>query len=191
MGNSNAIVPGSVSAIQKSSGKSLAEVIADCVAVVLIDISGSMSSELIRNGEETTRYNIACEELKKIQATFPGKILVIQFSDDAEFRLNGLPSNPGGQTNLHGALKFAKVVDAPGVKFFVISDGEPDNEYEAIQIAKTYANVINTIFVGPEDNVDARKFLVKLSAASGGKSMLAAEALGLADKVTLLLGAGK
>ena len=71
--------------------------------------------------------------------------------------------------------------------FFVISDGEPDDERGALKVAAQYTNVINGIYVGPEDRPTGRDFLKKLAEASGGQVVTADRAKELADKVTLLL----
>ena len=85
------------------------------------------------------------------------------------------------------ALSFVKIADLPGMKFILISDGEPDDEGETLRIAKTFTNKIDVIFVGPESLPFGRDFLNRLAASTGGKSVTADRAKELAASVTQLL----
>jgi len=181
-----AIVPGSLSAIAKRDGQSLAESFLSADAVIIVDTSGSMCTCDSRSGK--SRYDVALEELAQLQAHMPGKLAVLAFSDDCIFVPGGQPPLLGGGTNLAGALKFAKVADVPGMRFIVISDGEPDDERKALAVAKTYANRIDTIFVGPENDWHGgRAFLQRLAAASGGQHIAANRVQALAHKTEQLL----
>ncbi len=183
-----AIVPGSLSAIAKRDGQSLAESFLSADVVIIVDVSGSMTSEDSRGGQ--SRYDVALEELAQLQARMPGKLAVLAFSDDCIFVPGGQPPLLGGGTNLAGALRFAKVadVDMPGMRFVIISDGQPDDEHEALAIAKTYDNRIDTIFVGPENDWHGgRAFLQRLAAASGGQHIAADRVQELAEKTERLL----
>ena len=181
-----AIVPGSLSAVAKREGQSLAETFLSADAVILVDTSGSMMSGDSRSGR--TRYNVALEELAQLQAHMPGKLAVLAFSDDCIFVPGGQPPLLGGGTNLAGALRFAKVADVPGIRFVVISDGQPDDSHAALSVAATYTNRIDTIFVGPEsDWHGGQAFLQRLAAASGGKHLAADRAMELANKTERLL----
>lgn len=183
--NTNAIVPGSLSAISRASGKSLAETFTSCDVILIIDLSGSMCSEDSRGGR--SRYEVACEELARVQNSMPGKSAVIGFSDDATFCPSGVPVMIGGGTNMGRALEFCKLADLPGMQFVLISDGRPDNESRTLEIARTFQNKIHTIFVGPEDDRIGRDFLARLAAATGGKTALAEKAKELADGIEKLL----
>ncbi|HOR01504.1 MAG TPA: VWA domain-containing protein [Anaerolineae bacterium] len=101
-----AIVPGSLSAIAAREGQSLAETFLNADAVILVDTSGSMMSGDSRGGR--SRYNVALEELAHLQAHMPGKLAVIAFSDSTVFAPGGQPPLLGSGTNLAGALRFAK-----------------------------------------------------------------------------------
>ena len=73
------------------------------------------------------------------------------------------------------------------MKFFLISDGQPADEYQALEVAKTYNNHISTIFVGPENNPAGLNFLRQLAMATGGQHVTADRAKELATAVTQLL----
>lgn len=181
-----AIIPGSLSAIAKREGQSLAETFLNADAVIIVDTSGSMETNDSRGGRR--RYDVALDELAQLQAHMPGKLAVIAFSNGPIFCPGGQPPLLGGGTNLAGALKFAKVADVEGMRFVVISDGEPNDERAALAVAATYTNRIDTIFVGPENDWHGgQAFLQQLAAASGGKHLAADRAMELANKTERLL----
>ena len=182
----NSIVAGSIGAVAQQSGKSIAESFVNADVVIVVDTSGSMEACDSRGGK--SRYDVACEELKSLQASLPGKLALLSFSDGVQFCPNGIPWQYGGGTDLAKALKFAKMADVTGMRFIVISDGEPSSESEALNVAKTYKNKIDTIYVGPE-NGDGQEFLRKLAKASGGQGVTSAQVKELASSVKHLLSA--
>jgi len=185
MNQDNAIAVGSIADVAQRSGMSIAESFMAAEAVVIIDVSGSMSTTDSRGGK--SRYGVALEELRKLQASLPGKIAVISFSDHAQFEPAGLPTFQGTNTDLAHALDFARVADIPDMRFFVVSDGEPDSEEAALASAKQYKARIDTIFVGPEREQHGRDFLRQLAQASGGQTATADRVIDLADKTEQLL----
>lgn len=188
MNNQNAMVQGSLGAVARQNGTSIAESFIECDAVILVDVSGSMGQNDSRGGQQ--RYKVACEELARLQKNMPGKIAVLSFSDATKFCAGGVPGFDMGGTDLTRALKFAKMADVTGMRFFVISDGCPDNEDSALTEARKFKNRIDTIYVGDESNRNAIDFLKRLAAASGGVHVDAARVLELSAKMELLLGAG-
>lgn len=179
------LVKGSIGAISQQTGKSLAQTFLNVDCVVLVDTSGSMGSHDAPNGR--TRYEQACMELANLQESLPGKIAVISWAGgEPMFCANGTPYNIGGGTDLERALKFAKVADVPGMRFIVISDGQPDSQAGALQVAKSYRNRIDTIYVGPETGL-GREFLEQLARASGGSHVTANQAKALSTNVQRLL----
>jgi Mg-chelatase subunit ChlD len=183
------LVIGSIADVAAKSGASLAETFIGCDAVVIVDVSGSMDARDSRGRK--SRYDVALEELAALQKALPGKVAVIAFSASAVFVPGGRPPFLGMSTDLAGALQFAKIADVPSgdMRFFIISDGEPDDRDAALQVAKTYHNRIDTIYTGPEAYPTGRAFLQQLAAAAGGQSITADRAQDLA-RVTqqLLLG---
>lgn len=167
---STAIVPGSLSAIAKQEGKSLAETFVNADLVVIVDTSGSMSTHDSRGRK--SRYEVACEELATLQGNHPGKIAVLAFADSTIFCPSGMPTYLGGGTDMANALQFAKIADVPGMQFILISDGEPNDEQETLTVARTYRNKISTIYVGPEEKPSGRDFLQRLAAATGGQTII-------------------
>jgi Mg-chelatase subunit ChlD len=180
------LVRGSLSDIATQSGKSLAESFLSVDAVVIVDTSGSMGARVAPAGK--TRYEAALDELAALQAQLPGKIGVISFSSRVEFCPGGIPIFLGESTDIAGALQFARVADVPGMQFFLISDGEPNDEAAALSVARMYQNRINTIYIGPETWPRGRDFLRQLADATGGRQYTAelTKALGSTIKQAML-----
>ena len=183
--NSTQIVKGSIAQIAKETGTSIAEAWFNVNAIILVDISASMD-DLARAGK--TRWEVAQEELKNLQNSLPGKLAVIAFSEDATFCPTGAIPPTQSTTEMGKALRFAHIADSiKGMRFIVISDGEPTDESDALDAAGKFKNKIDTIYVGPETG-SGRDFLKKLAAKSGGTFMLKPELQYLADGVHGLLG---
>ena len=178
------IIQGSLGAVAQQSGKSIAESFVNADCIIIVDTSSSMGQHDSRGGK--SRYEVACEELKTLQGSMQGKLAILSFSDDVIFCPNGIPFNYEGMTDLAKALKFAKMGDVTGMRFIVISDGEPNDEDKALAVAKTYKNRIDTIYVGPE-NGDGQKFLQRLAKASGGQGVTSAQVKELESTVKHLL----
>ena len=164
-----AIIPGSLGAIAKQENKSIAETFMSADCIIIVDTSSSMDNNDSRDGK--SRYEVACEELARLQAEFPGKIAVLAFSNDVQFCPSGIPVFMGGCTAMAKALEFAKIADVPGMQFILISDGEPDEEEKTLAVARTYQNKISTIYVGPEERPVGRDFLYRLAQATGGQGI--------------------
>lgn len=178
------IVQGSLSAIAEQNKISIAETFLNANVVIIVDTSSSMGQHDSRGGK--SRYEVACEELKNLQATLPGNLALLSFSSDVKFCPSGIPFQFSGMTDLAKALKFAKVADVKGIRFIVISDGEPNDEDEALKVAKTYKAKIDTIFVGREGG-GGQAFLQKLAKASGGQGVTSAQVKELAPTIQNLL----
>lgn len=180
-----AIVVGSIADIAVRNNTTIAESFLNCELITIVDVSGSMEMRDSRDGQ--SRYHVALEELAKLQAGRPGKVAVIAFSDSAQFVPGGVPPMLGGSTNLAAALGFARIADSAQMRFVVISDGYPDDSRAALAEAATYQGRIDTVFIGPENDVEGRSFLQKLAAANGGQAVTADRAKELAATIETLL----
>lgn len=181
----SSIIKGSMAAVAASNNMSLAESFMDVDAVIVVDTSGSMDQMDSVGGR--SRYEQACKELEALQGSLPGKIAVLSFSSTVMFCPSGRPTNLEGGTDIAGALQFAKAIDVPGITFILISDGQPDDEMAAMNVAKTYKNKISTIYVGPESRPTGRKFLKRLAAVTGGQAMTSDRVKELATDIKHLL----
>lgn len=179
------IIPGSIGSLATNSHKSIAETFSSAEIIIIVDTSGSMSDRDSRGGK--TRYEVACEELATLQRNLPGKIAVVGFSSMVQFFPGGIPVFEGGLTDLAKALAYVKIADFPGMRFILISDGEPNEPGAAMAAAKTFKNKIDVVYVGPEDRPSGRSFLQQLAAATGGQTVTADRAKELAASVERLL----
>lgn len=154
-----ALVPGSLQAIAKQQNQSIAETFLSADAIILVDVSGSMTG---------SPFDQACAELRTLQADLPGKVAVVAFSDSPEFAPSGRPRFSSGGTDLARALAFVHVADGCDVRFIVISDGYPNDPEATLREARKFTSKIDTVFIGREGDPGA-EFLRKLAAASGGQ----------------------
>lgn len=180
----NALIPGSLSAIAKRSGQSLAESFLNVDVLIIVDCSGSMSRHDAPGGRE--RYEVACEELRRLQADMPGKIGIVAFSNDVQFCPSGHPVASFANTDMAKALRFTKPADDTGIKFILISDGNPDSEYETLAVARTFRTHIDTIYIGPEGDT-GQDFLRRLAQATGGRIVKSDKIAMLEKSVKFLL----
>lgn len=180
----NAIVQGSLSAVSKKEGYSLAETFLNVDAILLVDVSGSMDSPDAPNG--MTRHDYADMELANLQTSLPGKLAVICFSDYPLFCPSGVTEKLNGGTDLAKALEFIKPADGLGIRIIVISDGQPNDAQGALRVAKTFKSKIDVVYIGPEFG-GGMAFLKKLAETSGGQYVKTTEIAKLADPVRRLL----
>jgi len=183
---SQEIVFGSLGYIAQHSRLSIVESFLNVDAILIVDISASMLERDCQYGH--TRYAVAVQELERLQRAQPGKVAVIEFACTALFAPGGIPSQPSGTTNLTGALQYVKPADGCGIKIILISDGDPDNELTALDVARSFKTKIDTVYIGPEGGHGA-DFLRRLSAATGGLNVTQdVRAIAhLSDTVTKLL----
>ncbi len=181
------IVTGSLSDIAQRNNQTLAESFLSCDCIVVVDISGSMCAD---DNVGKSRYERACESLAELQRSLPGKIAVISFSDQAQFEPSGVPFFTGGSTNLAGALRFVKIADVPDMRFVLIADGNPDSKSEALKVARTFTNRIDTIFVGDERSAESIRFMQELARVSSGQQ-ITADSARIGESVKLLLENGR
>jgi Mg-chelatase subunit ChlD len=185
---SNQIVQGSLGAVARKSNQSLAFSFMSVTCLVMVDVSASMAETDAGNG--LSRFEAANEQLRRLQNENAGEIAVCAFSNRAEFCPSGVPVFQRGMTDLCAALDMLKMADGCGIKLVLISDGEPNDEEAALKAAAKFTSKIDTIFVGDETG-SGREFLRKLSAATGGVSIVnKTENLNLlSENITRLIGA--
>lgn len=181
-----AIVPGSIAhyALQRRQPFALAWMAVR--AIVLFDRSASMDDADAPGGH--TRWALACDELAKLQAQCPGKIAIVQFNDTVSLVPGGLPETPAGTTDLAAALQFVKSKNMDtGTRIIVISDGEPNCERSALEMAGAFRTRIDVIYCGPANRPDGREFLNRLALVSGGQLVTADRTSGLMTATLKLL----
>lgn len=181
------VVPGSIQHTALQLRQSFAITWLRVDTVILFDRSDSMSQKDAPGG--VTRFEMACSELAKLQASCPGRIAIVQFNDDVGLMPGGVPDAPASGTDLARALSYLRnnQMDMPGMRVIVISDGEPNHEEDALRVATQFQNRIDVVYCGPESMPAGREFLRRLSAMSGGILVTAACASGLMDATLKLL----
>lgn len=186
---STAIVTGSVGDVAQKLGRTLAEAFLFVDAIVIVDTSASMAQHDVPKSElKCSRYDEAVNQLRKLQAQLPGKIAVISFSNSPVYCPDGNAKFLRGSTNLAAALRLVQAADNCGLRFVVISDGEPDNEQDALDVARGLKTRIDTIYVGPPGG-QGIDFLRRLAAIHNGQATSKPdEILHLSDTVQKLLG---
>lgn len=185
---STAIVSGSVRDTAQKSGRTLAEAFLLVDAIVIVDTSASMAQQDVPKSElKCSRYDEAVNQLRKLQMQLPGKIAVISFSSVPVYCPDGNAKFLQGSTNLAAALRLVQAADNCGLRFVVISDGEPDNEQDALDVARGLKTRIDTIYIGPPDGRGI-EFLKKLASIHGGQATSKpGEVLRLSETVQKLL----
>lgn len=183
-------IVGSMSDISNRQGISIEQAIANADVIVLLDVSYSMNAvDYGAEGEEPerkTRWNRACDQLALLQNKYQGRVMVFDFSDDVQWRMTGIPRKPRGGTLLAPALQKVLPFDDTDIRFFVISDGAPQDGYQALEIAALFKDPIYTIYIGHEEE-EGNRYMQRLANAKG-------EALGristddIEEKVTKLIG---
>lgn len=164
------LVQGSVADVAKRSNKTLAEAFLEVDAVVIVDTSASMELiDVLKSEVRVSRYSEACNQLSNLQSSMPGKIAVIAFSSYPIYCPDGHAKLLSGSTNLLGALQMVEPADGSGLRFIVISDGEPDTEEPCIDLARKMETRIDTIYIGPPEG-RGRDFLKRLAQAGKGQS---------------------
>ncbi len=129
--------------------------------VFLLDVSGSMQGKRISKLAEAVRAYL--RELEGVK-------LLCFASDVTEIAsLDALP-DPHGGTELHLALDRA-LEFAPG-KVVVFSDGEPSDQDACLASAARLPGVVDTIFCGSENDMEAIRFMERLARDNGGSSIV-------------------
>lgn len=178
-------VKGSLQESQKNRQVTFAEAFLTVEAIVVVDISASMSTcDVAVEGGLTSRWAEANNQLQRLQAKHPSKIAVVAFSDNSEFCPSGVLPPVRSSTNMLRALQFVAPADDTGIKFIVVSDGCPDDPQGTLAYAKSLKTSINTIYVGNDPN--GRVFMDQLAATTRGKSVAKGVEL-LEEQITLLL----
>jgi len=178
------IIIGSIKDVASKSNITISEAFLDAKMLVLADISGSMNIQL---SEEGRRIDKARSELTNIQNENQGKVALIAFSDQCEYRYDGTLPEPSNITNLYAALQLAKQVDGLDIEIVVICDGHPDNAKRCLEFAANFETKIHTIFIGEESDTYGIEFMEKLAHNSGGESFFTENAKLLGKKMQLLL----
>jgi hypothetical protein len=159
------IVPGSIADM---AARNHGQVIPPALCVIF-DISYSMRGmdARLKDGTTASRFTAGAAALTELQAQYPGQIVLIDFADAANVRPGGYPDEPiGNATLLAPALHLARELDTGQMTFVIISDGLPQDEALALEVAHTFGVGIDTIAVGEANRGCA--YLERLARETGG-----------------------
>lgn len=185
MSENNALVAGSIGSIAMRDNTSIAKAFLNATDIILVDTSGSMDIQDSTGGQK--RYDVACQELRKLQKRLQGQLAIFSFSNECIFCPSGNPIYLGDETNLLEALQHVEGADGT-VNYTIISDGYPSgNESEIFALVSRMTSRVNCIFAGPVEDYQGRDFLYKLAQVGRGKSTVAANATDLGESAMKLL----
>jgi len=124
--------------------------------MLVLDISGSMAQRV--GGSSDRKIDI----LERAVAQLPWQTYhILLFNSATQWWSGGGMPLPSGGTAMHIAL--AVVKDLRPRTTLVVSDGEPDDERQTLAAAKKLSGVINTLYIGSDDNQAAISFMRRLA----------------------------
>ena len=163
----NQVSKGSIQDVANQTDQPLSEVFLDAKYVAIIDISASMDfRDAFGEGViSIRRFDAAVQALNGLQASMPGRWIIIEFSSKHQIVPSGSLHSPSSMTDLASVLRYAKDFNGMGLKFYLISDGEPDSGPLALKVAREWTDPINVICVG---GAIGSKFMNKLAETTSG-----------------------
>jgi len=129
---------------------------------ILADISGSMGESV----GSVTKYDLLKKALGDPIIDWTSQQL-ISFNSFPESTTPATLPLPSANTALHRAIDYI-LPEKPSFTL-IITDGQPDDEQAALDAADKLTGIIDVLFIGKDNDVDAIAFLKKLSARNGGK----------------------
>lgn len=158
------IIKGSIHDVAESMAGGLPQAMSEAEVVVVVDVSGSMTSY---DGEPKARWQRAQDVLTDLQGQYSGKIVLVPFSTDVEFSFSGMLPPCNGGTNMDKALRFVRDLSS-AYQIVLVTDGEPNSREATIAEAKKLHSPLTVMYVGAENDMRAREFLNELAQVSGG-----------------------
>lgn len=126
--------------------------------VILADTSASM----FENAGRRRKIDILSEALATIRADLPSAATIAFDSLPRRLTLHDALPAPSGGTALHLAIDEATKLRPR--KTVIITDGQPDNERQAIASAAKLSGTIDVIYCGDDSDTRAIDFLRRLAA---------------------------
>lgn len=164
-----AAVTGSLKDVAARQGRSIEEILAQIEVVIAVDRSSSMA-ERTGGYASQSKWEMAKEALDSVQASRPGKVLLISFGGvswenpeeaPVKYELDGHLPQAAGSTPMTQALELMEPFDGTGATFILTSDGWPDNPESALEVAARFTTPIDCIFIGPAGDPGA-EFMKKI-----------------------------
>lgn len=152
-------------------------------SILLLDFSGSMG--------QWCGADRKIEILKKAIAPIQSQYKILAFNSTTEWIGSSYPEPQGG-TALHLAIAVAASIRPR--QTLIVSDGQPDDQRQALAEAKKLSGTISTLYIGSDSDKEAIAFMAKLARLGCGDAYvqdLAKGHLALGQKIQNLLQAGK
>jgi Mg-chelatase subunit ChlD len=131
---------------------------------VLADVSGSMSEMA---GNYSSKIELLKKALSDPSLDWSTQQLVAFGSFPENISHPSLLPRPAGGTALHSALDF--ITPNQPQHILVISDGQPDSRDAALKAADKITGKIDVIYIGPDDDFEAIRFMYELAGRTGGR----------------------
>lgn len=131
---------------------------------VLADVSGSMAEMA---GNYTSKIELLKKALSDSSLDWSTQQLVVFGSFPEKISHPSLLPHPAGGTALHTALDF--IAPSQPIHILVISDGQPNSRDAALKAADAISGKIDVIYIGPDDDFEAIRFMYELAGRTGGR----------------------
>ena len=131
--------------------------------IVLLDVSGSMD-ETVESGDR--KIDVLRKALARPLS--PGEFAFAFSSLCQQIQGFEFIPEPSGGTALHYALE--TIAPHRPKSTLVVSDGRPDNGLAALQVAHQLTGTISTLYIGPDDDLEAIAFMQRLARQGCGRS---------------------
>lgn len=136
-----------------------------CQSLLLLDVSGSMHEFV---GPGVRKIDLLRQALDRPLA--PGEVAIAFQS--VVLPINSLQAipEPMGGTALH--LAIAEGANRKPAATLIVSDGKPDDAKQALRAAGKLSGVINTLYIGSDDDYEAIEFMRSLARLGCGKAQV-------------------
>lgn len=135
------------------------------VSIILIDVSGSMAETIESHKRKIDLLREALDRPlfeHEVAVAFHSVVLRL-------YSLQDIPE-PCGGTALHAAI--AQSIPYLPARTLVISDGKPDDPKQALCLAEKLSGIINTLYIGLEQDTEARAFMRQLARIGCGRAQV-------------------
>lgn len=130
-------------------------------SMLLVDTSGSMSDQIWKTGER--KIDALRTTVSTLRKSHP--VPVAAFGGRAIHLVEDRIPDPAGNTPLTEAIKFGHNQGA--THLVVVTDGQPSNEWSALEVARAFGGIIDVFYIGDENGFGL-DFAKRLAAATGG-----------------------
>jgi hypothetical protein len=128
--------------------------------VLLLDCSGSMAGQV----GGLRKIEILAMAIERLNLT---EWRIFTFNSSVQ-ESRYIPE-PSGGTDMGRAIELIARECLPA-ETLIVGDGLPDSEAAALRAAKKLPGIISTLYVGPDRDIKATEFMLKLARQGGGRA---------------------